>query len=324
MFEFIKKKDNCRLAYFNIAFYAAVMWFGGLALATHKLEQVYELDYNISYYILIFALLFFIVVSLAYILKIFINFSDVKSDFSHPVKSNFFPWIWKIFLIFSIWFLSINQTLATYFFIIWVIIQSIFTIIIFRRWIVQPMDLISMNPLWFLPIVWNMLVPLAWAPLWFVELSWFFYSIWMIMWFLLFWIILNRVIFHNPLPQKLIPTLFIFVAPPSVWFMSTTILNDWIITDFWKILYYFSLFMFVIIISKINILSKLKFFMSWWAYSFPMAILTSSTMFFYYKTWIEFIYYLGILFYIILIIMILLLTYNTIIWAKNKELCVKE
>jgi len=320
----IFKKPWCRFKYFNIAFFAAVMWFWWLSLALHKLEQVYNLGINISYYVLIFTLIFFIISLISYIIKIFINFSDVKADFIHPVKSNFFPWIWKIFLIFSIWFLSINRDLSQFFWIFWVVIQSIFTIIIFRRWMIHEQDIKSMNPLWFLPIVWNMLVPLSWIELWFIELSWFFFSIWIIMWLVMFTVIMNRIIFHNPLPQKLMPTLFILIAPPSIWFIATTVLNAWVVTDLWKILYYFSLFMFVIIISKINILRQLKFFMSWWAYSFPMAVLTTATILFYSKTWYIFIYYLWIFFFFILILIILGLLYRTIIWIRKKELCIEE
>jgi tellurite resistance protein len=318
------KKTGCRFEYFNIAFFAAVMWFWGLALATHKLEKIYELTTHFSYYILIFTLIFFILVSLSYIVKIIINFSDVKADFNHPVKSNFFPWIWKIFLIFSIWFLTINSELSNIFWILWVSIQSIFTVIIFRRWMLHEQDIKAMNPLWFLPIVWNMLVPVAWVQLGFIELSWFFFSVWLIMWAVMFTVIMNRIIFHNPLAQKLMPTLFILIAPPSVWFISSTVLNGWEITDLWKILYYFSLFMFVIIISKINVLGQLKFFMSWWAYSFPMAVLTTSTILFYEITWFSFIWYLWILFFIILILIILWLFYRTFLWMKRKELCVEE
>ncbi len=35
----------------------------------------------------------------------------------------------------------------------YVIIQSIFSVLIFRRWMLHKMDITSMNPLWFLPIV---------------------------------------------------------------------------------------------------------------------------------------------------------------------------
>ena len=324
MLEQFKTKKWCRLSFFNIAFFASVMGFWGLALATHKLEAVYKTGTHFAHYFLYFTLAYFVLVSLAYLWKALINFDDVKADFKHSVKSNFFPGVWKIFLIFAIWFLSINKDLASIFWITWVVIQSIFTIIIFRRWMLHEQDIKAMNPLWFLPIVWNMLAPVAWVPLWFVELSWFLFSVGLIMWAVMFTIIMNRIIFHNPLPQKLMPTLFILIAPPAVALISLTILNNWEITDFAKMLFYFAMFMFVIIISKINVLSKLKFFMSWWAYSFPMAVTTTATILFYSKTQIEFFYYLGILFYWILWFIMFVLIYQTYLGFRKKELCIEE
>jgi len=80
---------------------------------------------------------------------------------------------------------------------------------------------------------------------------------------------------------------------------------------FGKMLYYFSLFMFFIILSKINILSKVKFFLSWWAYSFPMAALTIATIVFYSKTHIPFIAFLSFVFYTLLVCIIILLLFLT-------------
>lgn len=291
---------------------------------THKLEKVFQLQTNFWEYLLYFSLLYFFLVLLAYIIKIFINFSDVKSDFFHPVKSNFFPWIWKIFIIFSIWFLSLNLSLSKYLWIIWVIIQFIFAIILLRRWILHEQDIKTMNPLWFLPIVWNLLIPIAWVPLWFIELSWFFFSIWLVMWIIIFSVIMNRIIFHNPMPDKLLPTLFILIAPWAVASISYTVLNNWVFSDFSRILYYFSAFIFIMIVSKINILSKLKFFLSWWAYSFPMAVLTNATLLYFTVTWNIYIKYLSILFYIILVLIVISLFIRTLIWVKRKELCIEE
>lgn len=317
-------KDWCRIKFFNIAFFASVMWFWGLALASLKLEQVLKLDFHFWKYLLYFALLYFIITLFLYFIKIFINFSDVKADFSHNVKSNFFPGIWKIFIIFSIWFLHINAEISKYFWIIWVVIQFLFAVILFKRWMLHEHDVKSLNPLWFLPIVWNLLAPIAWVPLWFIELSWFFFSIWFIMWIVMFTIIMNRIIFHNPLPAKLLPTLFILIAPPSVWFISYTILNWWNLTDFSRIIYYFSIFLFIILISKINILRKLKFFLSWWAYSFPMAVFTNATFMYYSLVWNKIILYMWLFFYFILILIIFWLLFRTMIWIKRKELCVEE
>lgn len=318
------RKDWCRIKFFNIAFFASVMWFWGLALASLKLEQVLKLDFHFWKYLLYFALLYFIIVLFWYFIKIFINFSYVKADFSHNVKSNFFPGIWKIFIIFSIWFLHINTEISKYFWIIWVVVQFLFAVILFRRWLIDKLDIKTLNPLWFLPIVWNLLAPIAWVPLWFIELSWFFFSIWFIMWLVMFTIIMNRIIFHNPLPAKLLPTLFILIAPPSVWFISYTILNWWNLTDFSRVIYYFSIFLFIILISKINILRKLKFFLSWWAYSFPMAVFTNATFMYYSLVWNKIILYMWLFFYFILILIIFWLLFRTMIWIKRKELCVEE
>jgi len=135
--KLFNKEKWCRLAFFNIAFFASVMWFWGLALATHKLESVYNTGTHFAHYFLYFTLIYFILVSIAYLIKVIINFSDVIEDFNHTVKSNFFPWVWKILLIFAIGFLSINMDISRCFWISWVIIQSIFTIIIFRRSLVS-------------------------------------------------------------------------------------------------------------------------------------------------------------------------------------------
>lgn len=322
---FLNKKW-CRLRFFNIAFFASVMWFWWFSIATHKLEEVFKLDLNLSSYFLYFSLVYFLFILFLYIVKIFINFSDVKSDFFHPVKSNFFPWIWKIFLIFSIWFLSIDTSLlvSKYLWIIWVAIQFSFTVILFRRWILHEIDINSLNPLWFLPVVWNLLAPITWVRLWFIELSWFLFSLGFIMWIVLLVVFINRVIFHNPMPDKLMPTLFILVAPWSVCALSYIALNWWVLSDLSKITFYFSVFIFIMIISKINILSKLKFYMSWWAYSFPMAVLTTSTLVMYHLTSNYFLWVLWVVFYIILIFIILLLLYYTYIGFRKKELCIEE
>jgi len=318
------KKEWCRLKFFNIAFFASIMWFWGLTLATHKLEKTFELYTHYSEYLLYFTLLYFIITLIAYIAKAFINFSDVIADFKHPVKSNFFPWVWKILLIFSIWFLWINMDLARYLWIIWVVIQIIFAVILFRRWILQEMQIKELNPLWFLPIVWNLLAPIAWIPLGFVELSWFFFSIGFVMWIVMFTVIMNRIIFHNSMPDKLMPTLFILVAPGAVISTAYTVLSKWELTDLSRITFYFSVFIFIMIVSKINVLSKLKFFMSWWAYSFPMAVLTNATLMFYTLTGNIYISYLAIIFYVILVLLMLALWYRTIIWMKRKELCIED
>ncbi|NUJ97835.1 C4-dicarboxylate ABC transporter [Candidatus Gracilibacteria bacterium] len=318
------KKEGCRLKYFNIAFYASVMGFGGLSIATHKLEEVYKTGSHIGYFLLIISFLYFIIISGLYLIKMFINFDDVKADFVHSVKSNFFPGIGKILFLFAIGFMSSHIIFAKYLWIIGAIIQFFFTIIILRRWIQKEMDIKEMNPLWFIPVVGNMIAPIAGLKLGFGEISLFLFAIGFILWAVLFTIIINRILFHHPLHQKLLPTLFILIAPPSIAFISYTNINAGNIDLFGKMLYYFALFLFLVVFSQINVLKNLKFYLSWWAYSFPMAALTIASLLFYNKTQFSFISFLSIFFFALLVIIIIILIYKTILGIKKKELCTEE
>ena|GEM_PF-3316996 len=67
-----------------------------------------------------------------------------------------------------------------------------------------------------------MLVPVAGVPLGYTDISWFFFSIGILFWGMLLTIIFYRVLFDNPLEERLMPTLFILIAPPAVGFIAYT------------------------------------------------------------------------------------------------------
>ncbi|MFP3442800.1 hypothetical protein R0K18_34200, partial [Pantoea sp. SIMBA_133] len=75
------------------------------------------------------------------------------------------------------------------------------------------------------------------------------------------------------LPAKLLPTLFILIAPPAVgsisWFQLVGEINA-----FGRILYYIALFLTLMLLTQTTRFIKLDFFLSWWAYSFPIAAIT--------------------------------------------------
>ena len=54
------------------------------------------------------------------------------------------------------------------------------------------------------------------------EIFWFFFSIGLVFWLVLLAIVLYRLFFHEHLPARLAPTLFILLAPPSVGFITYT------------------------------------------------------------------------------------------------------
>ena len=90
-------------------------------------------------------------------------------------------------------------------------------------------------------------------------------------------IIFYRLIFHGSLPERFMPTLFIFIAPPAVGFLSYLNLAGGL-DAFARVLYGTALFFTALMLAQVPQLVRLRFFLSWWAYSFPLAAVTIATL----------------------------------------------
>lgn len=86
-----------------------------------------------------------------------------------------------------------------------------FTLVAVSRWIDRLYSIQQFNPSWFIPVVGNILVPIAGVEFASKEISWFF-SIGLVFWLSLFAIMVYRLGFHGDLPGKLVPTLFILTC----------------------------------------------------------------------------------------------------------------
>jgi tellurite resistance protein len=125
-------------------------------------------------------------------------------------------------------------------------------------------------------VVGNIIVPITGSHFAYIEVSWFFFSIGLVFWLVLLTIVLYRLFFHEPLPARLTPMLFILLAPPSVGFVSYSGLVGGL-DNFGRVLYYIALFLSLLLFSNVLRFIRLPFFLSSWAYSFPVAALTIAT-----------------------------------------------
>ena len=96
-------------------------------------------------------------------------------------------------------------------------------------------------------------------------------------WVILLTLVMNRLIFHTPLPGKLLPTLVIMIAPPAVAFISYLQMTGDIDT-FARILLNLGYVFALIVLTQISHIVKLPFAMSFWALSFPVASLTIASL----------------------------------------------
>ncbi len=266
-----------RLAHFPIALFASVMGSAGFAIATHRLEQVVGAGATASTAIAAFAAVLFVVIAVIYVAKIIRRPAAVLADWRHPVRLSFFPTVSIALLLLAICALQLAPQVAESLWLIGMTLHLYVSFTIVSVWIGQrAFEPPHLNPVWFIPAVGNIVVPLAGVPLGYVEVSWFFFSIGVLFWLVLVSLVFNRLIFHNPLPERLLPTLMILVAPPAVAFLAYMRLTEGALDPFARVLFYAGLGLFLLVAFQVQRLATLHFALSWWAYSFPLAALTTA------------------------------------------------
>ncbi len=317
-------KKECRLKYFPISFFSIIMGLSGLIIATQKMENLLKTTHFFSSYLLYITIVLFSIIFLIYFIKIIYWRKNVVAEFNNPIKLAFFPTFSISFLLLSIALSDINFIISKYFWFFGTVAHLIFTIKIISIWIQSnKFKITHMNPAWFIPAVGNILVPVVGVRYFTPEVSWFFFSIGLIFWLILLIIFFNRIIFHNPLPDKLLPTLFILIAPPSVGFISLIKLTGEI-NNFSKTLYYFALFLTLLLFSQFKMFFKVRYYLSWWAYLFPIASITIASVLMFHQTHLLFFRNMFIGLFIVLWIIATILFTRTIYAINQKEICVEE
>ncbi|WP_298599571.1 SLAC1 anion channel family protein [Zoogloea sp.] len=266
------------LAHFPVALFSTVMGTGGLALAWHKAAGVLGWPSAVGQGLTLLASLLLVIVGLLYALKWLRHPAEARAERKHPVKMNFVPTLSiGILLVASAWTPS-SPALALPLWTLGALLHLGFTLITMSAWIHHDQfEIQHLNPAWFIPVVGNIIVPLAGVRLAPAEISWFFFSIGVVFWIVLLAVVMYRLFFHAPLALRLTPTLFILLAPPSVGFVAWSGLVGGL-DAFGRVLYYTALFLALLLASNAMRFFKLPFFVSAWAYSFPLAALSAATL----------------------------------------------
>ena len=316
---------HSRLEHFPIAFFAIVMGLAGATIAVEKAQHLWGWSSMFSLALLAITSLAYIAVTLTYALKFMKYPKEVIAEFNHPIRMSFFPATSIGIILIAIACLEPFPTMALYLWAIGTLVQLLFTLVILSNWVHhEKFQIQHSNPAWFIPIVGNILVPVAGVPLGFPEISWFFFSIGLIFWIVLQTILMNRFFFHPMMPSKLLPTLFILIAPPAVAFISWVKLHNGVLDDAGRIFYYIALFTTLLLFAQIKYFTKVQFALPWWAYSFPMAAITISSMMMLEKLGGVFFASLAPLLLTLLLLLIVVLVFNTIRAMLRGEVCIPE
>lgn len=321
--ESIKSIPSNRLQFFPIMMFATIMGLGGLTLVYERLNAIFSFPNYLALFMLGISTFLFFLVLIFYILKLIKYKDEVKKEFSHPIRVNFFAAFSISMLILSIDYRHYYTNVSELFFIFGAIFHIFFTYYTIRFWINNNLEIQHSNPAWFIPIVGNLIVPIAGKGFVDDSILYFYFSIGIFFWIILFSIILNRIIFHNQFAPKFMPTLFILIAPPSIGFISYIKLTGSL--DFFaQILFNLGLFFTILVFVMYKNFVKIKFFISWWAFTFPMAAVTLSTILMYELTQKGIYSIFSYVLTFITTIIVLLVAIQTIKHMQKKEICIME
>jgi tellurite resistance protein len=313
------------LSHLPVSIFASVMGFAGLALASRELERSYGFAGTLSLALTAVATVIWFVLVGFYLAKIFRFPEFVAAELKHPVRLSFFPTISIGLLLISNLVYELSELASLISFWVGVALQLGLTLFILGRWLNDEQFKTEHNsPAWFIPIIGNLVVPLAAVNHSLVEIGYFFYAIGMIFWLPLFAITLNRSFFFSATPEKLRPTFFILIAPPAVGFLGWFGLHEGRLDDFGVILYFFALFITLLLITQAFRFVRLSFGMPFWAYTFPLAALTIASFQFFGA--IPGVHYqvIATVLYVVTFVVVFYVATLTVLSAIRGKICLPE
>lgn len=263
-----------RLAHYPVTFFAIGMGMLGLTLALRSAEHSFHLTQGLSIWVLGLSVLMLSGVALGYLAKALRHPAEVRAEWKHPVRIAFFPAMSISLLLLATALVDPMPQVAHILWLVGTTAQGLLALAVIGAWIghraFQPGHL---TPAWFIPAVGNVIVPLAGARLGYVELSWLFFSGGLVFWLVLLTLVMNRLMFHDPLPGKMVPTLMILIAPPAVAFVSWLRLAGEV-GAFGHILLSLAYVFALVVVTQLGKFRNMPFALSWWALSFPLAALS--------------------------------------------------
>ena len=270
---------GARLSHFPVTFFATVMGLAGLALAWLRAAPVLGTPQVIGEVLFWAALVVYGVVLVAYLVKAVRYPAAVRNEMHHPVRLAFVPTSTIALLLLATAGQDVVPDLAAGLWWVGAIGQLVLTLYVLSAWISRATFAMQhVTPAWFIPVVGMVAVPLAGVTFGPLEVSWFFFSVGLVFWLALLPMVLTRLFIHDqPVPGQLLPTLAVLIAPPAVTFLAYLRLTGGGLDTASRVLFYTAVFFALLFFAQVGRLHRLPFFLSWWAYAFPLAGLSVAT-----------------------------------------------
>lgn len=313
-----------RLAHFPVAFFAIVMGLSGLTLALRASEHALQIGGTASSIALFVTIGVFLVIGAFYLVKTLTLTEYVKAEWANPMRIAFFPAISISLLLIATAAAPLWPDISRPVWLVGMVAQGLLTLVVVANWIGhRTFQQMHLTPAWFIPAVGNIVVPVAGVGLGYTDISWLFFSAGLMFWIVLLTLVFNRLVFHDPLPGRMVPTLVILIAPPAVGFVAYLRLGGGL-DPFALILLNVGYVFAGIVITQIPKFLKLPYALSWWALSFPIAALAIASLLYAERSGSGAHEAIGLGLVAILTVVVLGLTLRTLKAIAANEICKPE
>jgi tellurite resistance protein len=260
------------IAHLPVGSFSIVMGLGALATAFNRVAEVWTVvPAAIGAALAWLTAAVLVALLIAYGAKAVRHWSEVTAEWRHPVKAAFTATIPIAALVAAVALLPHAHRVSSALWWPGAVAMFAVTIWVVRTWSTDAqIQHVHVHPAWFIPVVGNMVVPLAGTSHASVEVSWYFYGIGIVYWLGLMPIVLTRLFVLGTMPQRLAPTLAIMAAPPAVASLSWVRLGGEWSDPLARILLAVTLFNLLVLASHATALRKVPFAVPAWAYTFPL------------------------------------------------------
>ena len=281
------------LKYLQPGWYAAVMGLSGLSLAWHRAVPLMgEPAGHMAWGVGLLAAGVFGLLALATLLRGWRHAEAWSEDCRHPVRHTFIATLpVSVILLATLAVALRGPSIAT----LWLwragaLAQLGVTLWVLARWwrgngpgglkdgVHQPPGLVwaSATPALLMPIVGNVLVPLAGVPLGQAEWSAAQFGIGLLFWPVVMGLIVVRIALQGLWPERLLPSAYIFIAPPAVIGTSALQLGApaLVVWALWGM----ALFSLLWVATLTRRIAALPFGLPHWGMGFPLAALAALTL----------------------------------------------
>ena len=213
---------NTPLKFVMPSWFALVMGLCGLALAWKSATPLLgDTASGVALVLGVLALGVFVVVGVASVVRLLRYPEAVQEDLRHPIRHAFFAAIpISMMLLATVAHALQIRGLGVH--VLWLVgslVQVWVTVWALGSWLQgSPAGKLwpSITPVLFIPVVGNVLAPLAGVGLGYSSWAYAQMGIGLLFWPVVLTLLIARVIQHSPLPDRILPTWMITVAPPAV------------------------------------------------------------------------------------------------------------